>query len=355
MAIQIDIKKNYSHFNFEINLQNTTQSLAILGPSGAGKTMLLRCIAGLITPDEGYICIDDHVLFDKSKNINLPPSQRKVGFLFQNYCLFPHMTVYDNIAFSVSKTSDALKIHHLLDAFKLSSISQNKPSEISGGQQQRVALARAIATDPDILLFDEPFSALDNHLKVHMIERTIRDLSGFKGTTLVVSHNIDEAYRLCDDIAIIKAGKMIACDRKKKFFETPTSESSARITGCKNIIAARRRGTDFIFVPDWGITLKTCSTYQEETGVVAVRANHIQQAKSEHTDNIVEVTIEGTIETPFRITLLLATPKMKLKNNTHYIHWEISQEAWHVLKNQSEPLKIHLPIQSTHYLMADAL
>ncbi|MBS7528442.1 sulfate/molybdate ABC transporter ATP-binding protein [Fusibacter paucivorans] len=358
MGIDIRIQKTYKNFKFDINMHNDAKMLGVLGPSGAGKSMLLKCIAGLVKPDDGKVVIGNRVLYDSEKNIDLPPQERRVGFLFQNYCLMPHLNVFDNIAFGPSVSGqkyDRQRIDMLMEKFQLTSLAQRRPSEISGGQQQRVALARALAVEPDILLLDEPFSALDNHLKVHMIQQMLEDLSNYQGMVIMVSHNIDEAYRLCDTIAVIHSGKMIDCGEKRMLIDHPKTASSARITGCKNIAPAMRINNTQIAVPNWGIELKTASSFMYTHGIAAVRANFIRMAAGTERENIFSICIRRTIETPFRVTLIFSFSDAHENGQNEQnglLHWEIGRDLWETVQGQAS-LKIHIPPESALYLISD--
>ena len=178
MSLKVHIKKDYGSFKLNVDFETSHAPLAILGSSGSGKSLTLKCIAGIEKPDEGYIELNGRVLFDSEKKINLTPQQRKVGYLFQNYALFPNMNVVQNIMCGLThyqcKKGSTLKqkyeeklrkVVEFLEFFQLKGLEKHKPHQLSGGQQQRVALARILASQPEVLLLDEPFSALDEHLR----------------------------------------------------------------------------------------------------------------------------------------------------------------------------------------------
>ena len=166
MKIEVNIKKKLGNFNLDINFSSDSLRTGILGRSGCGKSVTLKAIAGIITPDSGRIVVNNRVLYDSDKNINLKPQDRKVGYLFQNYALFPTMTVEKNISVVIkNKANKKEKINSLISKFGLEEIRNKFPSQISGGQQQRTALARLIASNPEIIMLDEAFSALDSHLR----------------------------------------------------------------------------------------------------------------------------------------------------------------------------------------------
>lgn len=212
--------------------------MAILGPSGCGKTMTLKCIAGLMTPDEGEITLNQQVLFDSQQEINLPARERHIGFLFQNYALFPHMTVEENIAFGISQLNVSEKnerVEELLQKMRLERLGHRYPAQLSGGQQQRVALARALAAKPEVLLLDEPFSALDTQVKERLEAELLEIQSYYQGHILFVTHNLAEAYRLSNKMAVYETGGLLQWGDRQTVIEHPANKKVARITGMQNI------------------------------------------------------------------------------------------------------------------------
>lgn len=210
VGLKVDIQKKMAGFELDVKFEAIGKPLALLGASGSGKSMTLRCIAGLEKPDCGVIKNNGSVLFDSFENINMPVGKRKVGFIFQNYALFPHMTIYDNIVFGLgnkSKDEKASVVLRELEKVHLKGLEKRFPHQLSGGQQQRAAIARALALEPEILLLDEPFSALDDHTRGLVVREMGEMLSNYKGTAIFVTHNMDEAYRLCENIVIISKGR----------------------------------------------------------------------------------------------------------------------------------------------------
>ncbi|EPV1983376.1 sulfate/molybdate ABC transporter ATP-binding protein [Campylobacter upsaliensis] len=188
---------------------------AIFGESGAGKTTLLRILAGLITPQKGFIRIGDEIWLDLKRGINLSPQKRSLGFVFQDYALFPNMSVRENLAYA---TQNQRKIDELLELIGLKELANSRPKELSGGQAQRVALARALAKEPKILLLDEPLSALDFKMRSHLQEELLKILKHFKTTVLLVSHDLAEIYRLSARVLQLSGGKIIKDLPTKQFF-----------------------------------------------------------------------------------------------------------------------------------------
>lgn len=209
--IKLDIVKSLNYFDLHCNLTLGNEVVALQGSSGSGKTTILDCIAGIKTPDKGIIKIDNKIVFSSSENINLPIKDRHIGYLFQNYVLFPHMTVEDNILFGVKnqKDYDISYINYIIETFKIEHLKDRKPNEISGGEKQRVALARALAIKPNVLMLDEPFSALDKATKEAVYKEFMKYKKQFKMSIFLVTHNPYEAELLADRSIIINDGVLV--------------------------------------------------------------------------------------------------------------------------------------------------
>lgn len=341
--LHIDITKKLPGFELRVNLSSEREIIGVLGASGSGKSMLLRSIAGLIQPDSGRIQINGRVFYDSENKINLLPRDRKVGFLFQNFALFPHLTIEKNIAFGLDRLSGGEqkeKATELMDRFHLQDIGQRYPHQISGGQQQRVALARAMAVQPEILLLDEPFSALDDHLRTHMMKEMEGFLKDYTGSALYVTHNMEEAYRLCNRIAILNVGHVEAFDHKQSLFHSPSSLETAKITGCKNISKAFRQLDGIIDIPDWGIAVHTHCLGENAEGHVGIRANHIKLLQNPVEKNSFPVWIADESETPFRTHLYLKIGSRPLHSEDYHIQSEFSHEEMREIKRLQEPFHI---------------
>lgn len=207
--LYVDIEKRLDRFMLKAKLQCDHNTLVLFGASGAGKSMTLKCISGIETPDRGVIQLNDRVLFDSEKHIDLPPQKRRVGYLFQEYALFPNMTVSGNIMAGMRKLPKKereQKLYELIGQFRLRGLENRRPDSLSGGEKQRVALARIFASSPEVLLLDEPFSSLDTLLKYQLIPY-IRDIiRDFGGETILVSHDTDEVLQLCAEVSPITEG-----------------------------------------------------------------------------------------------------------------------------------------------------
>ncbi|USE80893.1 ATP-binding cassette domain-containing protein [Cupriavidus gilardii] len=219
MTLQVQVSKRLDtadrHFALDIGFSSASRRIALFGPSGAGKTLTLRAIAGLLRPERGRIVLGERTLFDAATGIDVPPQQRRVAYLFQDYALFPHLTVAQNVAFGLARgwrNPPRGKSHddaeRWLDAFGLQEIRGHYPAEISGGQKQRVALARALATRPDIVLLDEPFSALDPALRARMRAELRALQTTLEVPMLVISHDPDDVAALADHVMEIRDGRI---------------------------------------------------------------------------------------------------------------------------------------------------
>lgn len=236
--LTVDFVKAMPDFNLNIKFETGQGITALFGPSGSGKSLTLKCIAGLLTPDEGQIRLNDTVFFDRNLGVNLPAQKRGVGYVFQNYALFPHLTVYNNIAYGIKhlpKEVQQEKISRLLVQMRLQGLEHKKPENLSGGQQQRVALARALAVEPKLLLLDEPFSALDSAVRSKLRGELLDLLQQNPVPTLLVTHSLDEAYSLSTHMAVIESGKVIQFADKETVLTKPANKRAARLTRAKNI------------------------------------------------------------------------------------------------------------------------
>lgn len=276
MAIDVEIRKKVGNFRLDVKFCAEEEIFALLGASGCGKSMTLKCIAGIETPDEGHIILNDRVLFDSGKKINLIPQKRKVGYMFQDYALFPNMTVEKNIMAGMGKNPEKQVVADYIERFQLTGLESHLPRQLSGGQKQRVALARMMAAEPEILLLDEPLSALDSFLKWQVEEELMEILGEVRKTVLYVSHSRDEVYHLCDSVCVLEKGHVETIQKKKEFFANPQTVAAARISGCRNIVPANRISDHEIIAPDWNIRFVLEKDIPEDITYVGVRAHYIE-------------------------------------------------------------------------------
>ena len=277
MALEVDIEKRAGNFHLRAAFSCGKEFLGILGASGSGKSMTLKCIAGIEKPDRGKIILDGKTLFDSDKKINLPPQQRRVGYLFQHYALFPGMTVRQNILCGLQNEKDRRKREARADAMmemlQIREIASLRPDALSGGQAQRAALGRILVNEPDLLMLDEPFSALDSHLRLKLQAELKNLLSGYGRGIIMVTHDRDEAFRMCDRLGVMEQGRMEKVKKTKELFADPETRAAAVLTGCKNIAAAEKTGDREVFVPEWNIRLETAKPVRDGLKAVGIRAH----------------------------------------------------------------------------------
>ena len=302
MSLEVTIAKRFEGFTLHADFAAGNTAAAILGASGCGKSMTLRCIAGVVKPDSGRIVLDGRVLFDSAQGIDLPPQQRNVGLLFQNYALFPNMTVEQNILCALKKEKDPAArkaaCGAALRAMRLEELAHRLPSELSGGQQQRAALARILAGRPRILMLDEPFSALDSYLREEVEGEVGSLLSNFDGTALLVTHDRDEAYRLCREMIVMDSGEVLRAGTTKEVFADPRRLTAARLTGCKNILPCVRVDEHHVRLTGWERELTVALPVPEGCCAVGIRA-HDFAPEAVDGENRMPVQVGASSENPF--------------------------------------------------------
>jgi molybdate transport system ATP-binding protein len=304
MSLTVDIEKRLGDFHLRAGFDCADGVTGLLGPSGCGKSLTLKCIAGIERPDRGRIELDGRVLFDSERRIDLKPRERRVGYLFQNYALFPNMTVRQNLLCGLCHERDGVRREKALDEalalFGLRELEDRRPGQLSGGQQQRVALARALVNRPALLLLDEPFSALDAHLRLKLQIAMLDALREYGRPALMVTHDRNEAYRMCDRIAVMSEGVAQMPMQTKRLFADPGTVSAASLTGCKNITPARRVGENLLHAPAWGVTLETALPLSDDVTHVGIRAHYFGQRVPQ---NRFPVVFVGDMEEPFEWVL----------------------------------------------------
>ncbi len=312
MSLSVSIKKSFPAFTLDVDIEAGNETIGWLGESGCGKSLTMRCIAGIETPDEGKIVVNGKTFFEREAGkrpaVNLSPQERKTALLFQNYMLFPNLTVAENVAAGIDRKLPKGERNAQVDAelkrFGLNGFGKRYPSQLSGGQQQRVALARMLAAKPDILMLDEPFSALDAHLK-GVLEQNLAGLfETFHGTILYVSHDIDEALRFCDRIAVIEKGHVMEVSTGNNLVNNPQSAASIRLSGCKNTTPAHWIDDHRVFLPAWGIEVETDKPAPQNLTYMGVRAFFLERAK-EPERNTYRVRVVRTSDSRFDRSVLL--------------------------------------------------
>ena len=294
MSLEVNIEKKLDGFTLRAAFTAGNTSTALLGASGCGKSMTLRCIAGIVKPDRGRIVLDGRVLFDSAQHIDLPPQQRGVGLLFQNYALFPNMTVEQNILCGLKAEKDPAARRaacaEMLRAMRLETLAKRYPAQLSGGQQQRAALARILVGKPRILMLDEPFSALDSYL-------------------------------LCKEMIVLNEGQVLRAGTTKAVFADPQSIAAARLTGCKNILPCTPLDSRTVRLDGWGTTLRLALPVPAGCTAVGIRAHDFTPCAAD-APNAIPVKAVSTSENPFDWNLICTSPE-----GTAQLWWKVGKTS----------------------------
>ena len=334
MSLSLDIEKRLGDFHLRVKLKTGDGVLALLGASGCGKTMTLKCIAGIERPDRGRIAVDGRVLFDSEKHIDLTPQRRRTGLLFQHYALFPHMTVEQNILCGTRRDgagNGRARAEEIMARFGIASLRRHYPHQLAGGQQQRVALGRILVSAPDILLLDEPFSALDSHLRFQLEQEVRHILRDFHRTVILVSHDRDEAFRLSDEIAVMNEGRVEVCGPRAAVFADPKTKAAAVLTGCRNISPLKKLDEHTVLATDWGLTLKTARPVGDAV-YVGLPVGALCPGEGE---NSFRLNVGEVMENPFSYGVLFQTP------GGEALLWEPDRDLWRAMA--APALQVQLP------------
>ena len=348
MSLVVDIEKDLAGFSLDVGFRvdDSREVMGFLGASGCGKSMTLKCIAGVVTPDSGHIELDGRVLFDSESRVDVPARDRRVGYLFQDYALFPNMDVLHNVMAGV-RSRDAAERRRVamgqIRAFRLDGLERLRPAQLSGGQRQRVALARIMGSDPDLLLLDEPFSALDGYLRWQLELELSDTLREFGRPTVFVSHSRDEVYRLCDTVCVVSSGASEPKLTISQLFSAPDTLSAALISGCKNVSRARVVGERLLACDDWGVTLEASREVAPDVTHAGVRAHYLRvvsvgegRAWSVPADgmatsavgNLIGCVVDRVIDSTFSTIVMLATP------GGARLRYELEKDEWAALESR---------------------
>jgi ABC-type sulfate/molybdate transport systems ATPase subunit len=363
LPLEIQIEKKLPEFTLDVSFTCGDEPLSVLGPSGAGKTMLLRCIAGLERARRGRVALGNRLLFDHARNIRLPARDRRVGMLFQHFALFPNKTVGENIAFGLHqfpREDRQRRVAGLLTRTHIDGLQDRYPHQISGGEQQRAALARALATDPEALLLDEPLSALDTHLRSQMEAQLQETFGAYRRPTLLVTHNIEEAYRLGERLLVLSRGRIAAFGDKREIFLRPPSLEVARLTGCKNFSRARMTSPGVAEAVDWGCQLRVLHEIKDPVAHLGIRAHEIDfveaGAEPGAQANVFPCWLVRTSETPFRVTLYLSLHQPTGGASEDFsvdLQAEVTKEKFRLIQERPIPWYVKLSRESL-FLLADS-
>ncbi len=338
MALTVDIEKHFKGFTLRAAFEAGDETLALLGASGCGKSMTLRCIAGVERPDRGRIILDGKTLFDAEKHIDSSPQERRVGLMFQHYALFPNMTVLQNVRCGARRDMKGRERDHasraMLEAFGIPDLADRLPAQLSGGQQQRVALARMMVGRPRLLMLDEPFSALDSHLRFRMEQEVRQVIRRFGKTVLLVSHDRDEVYRMADKVALMNSGRIERTGTRMEVFSDPGTRNGCLLTGCKNVSAIRRIDGNRAEALDWGVML--AFPVKPGTDAVGIRMHDVRPGPGA---NAFRCKVAEVIENPFSFTVMLRP--VNAGEGKTALGWEMEKTAWQKLA--AEEITVHLP------------
>ena len=338
MSLNIDIERRVGGFHLRVPLSSPGGSLAILGPSGCGKSMTLRCVAGIDRPDRGRIELNDRTLYDSAARVCLPPQRRGVGYLFQNYALFPNMTVRGNVLAALHRKCPRAEANRrtdaILSALRLEAVACHRPAQLSGGQAQRVALARILVAPPQLLMLDEPFAALDESLRQHVLDELEALLARFDRDVILVTHNREEAFRLCRRTAILCDGRVLECGDTPALFRRPTHPDTAQILGVDNLSPAVPVDAHHVLATDWSQVLPLPCVSEGLTHV-GIRADQLRAA-----------TARDAIRLPVRCIrrsqgLTAVRQQMQLPNGA-ILHWQtaVPADAGHLTIDPSDVLPL---------------
>ncbi|MDD2370426.1 MAG: ATP-binding cassette domain-containing protein [Firmicutes bacterium] len=348
MGLIVDIRKKLKSHNLDVSFETHGEYLAFLGASGSGKSMTLKCIAGIETPDEGRIVLNDKVLFDSKLKINLKPQERNIGYFFQNYALFPHMTVEENIGIGLvcSKKEKMKRVQNILKKFHLEGEGKKHPNQLSGGEQQRIALARCLIYKPDVLMLDEPFSALDMHLKEKLQNEVLEMLKDYSGEVLMVTHSRDEAYKFCKNLVILDQGKTVMTGNTKEIFKQPKLLITARLTGCKNISKCDVLSQNRLRAIDWGLDLEIEKEIPLNITHIGVRAHNLVSVANAAKKNTIACKIKKIYEDMFEYDVIATKDH---EDEYSEIIYKVKKQDWD-LRREEETLYLQIPEEEILFL-----
>jgi molybdate transport system permease protein len=344
-TLELDIEKCLDNFALQVAFCAGKGAVGLLGPSGSGKSMTLRMIAGISTPDSGRIVLNGRVLFDHAAKLNTPAAERRIGFVFQDYALFPHLTVAENVGFGLRALPDSerrARVARQLEVMHISELAYRYPKEISGGQRQRVAIARCMAIEPDALLLDEPFAALDPHLRRQMEEQLRAALAHYNGVVVFVTHDMEEAFRFCTDLLVLDDGRVIAKGPKLELFERPQSVAAAQLTGCKNIVPARRMASGRIAVDAWNCQLVAAGEVSSALTHVGFRSHQLRFQQTTDGVNTFPCWLLSTSEAPHEMTLYLRLHNVPQAGEPPQLQADVPKDVWRLLSAQPQPWRVTL-------------
>ena len=342
MSLSVNVKKRFPDFSLDVRFESSASRIGILGASGCGKSMTLKCIAGIETPDQGEILLGSRVMYRSADRTCVKPQKRNIGYLFQNYALFPAMTVAKNVGAGLkgSRRQKEERVREMLHTFQLEGLEERLPGELSGGQQQRVALARIMAYEPEVILLDEPFSALDQFLKDRLQQELYEMLESYAGTVILVSHDRDEIYRFSEELLVMDRGRVITGGKTRELFADPGYLEAARLTGCKNFSRVQRTGAHRMEALDWGIGLQCKREIPGNIVYVGFRAHEFVPVWGEKKENCIRFRLAGSAELPFEKNFYILPENEQAREN---LCWFLQKDKWELLREKGLPDYLELP------------
>ncbi len=340
MAIEVRIHREFDDFKLDVQFQSESRRIGILGASGCGKSLTLKSIAGIERPETGKIESAGKVFFDSAKKIWMLPQERNVGYLFQNYALFPTITVEKNIGIALrcGKKEKEKKVRDMIDRFSLQGLEKKLPGQLSGGQQQRTALARIMIYEPDMILLDEPFSALDSYLKEQTQRECLELLQDYPGTVILVSHSRDEIYRFSEEVLVMDGGKAVIQKTVKELFERPQKVAAAKLTGCKNIEEIVWKDGKHLYVPGWDMVIPVGMGNVGDAQAIGIRAHEFTTERTESDGELVFPVYKPEVkEDLFEYHVQFFTSE---RAKTPVV-WKVSKKLWDV-GEKGVPKWLHL-------------
>lgn len=351
--LSVNIEKRLGDFELKVQFETDNTTLALLGASGCGKSITLKCIAGIMKPDKGSIVLNGRILFDSDKKINLPPQSRRVGYLFQEYALFPNMTVEQNILTALHNRPRGIRqqeLESILNRYQLTELRRHKPYQLSGGQKQRTALARIMVQNPEVILLDEPFSALDSYLKFQLELDLLDTLNQFPGDVIFVSHSRNEVSTLCKDVCILTNGKTEPKENVSRMLSHPLSVSAALLSRCANFTPVRTLKPGEYFSDEWNLRLLSNYHNPDNITTVGIRAGTVKpildENRSTETDNVFWCTIVRIVDDAKGDIALLLPDGAKDRN--HYLRMDCSEI--HLAPKYQVGDQIKVSIQPRHVM-----
>lgn len=329
MAIEVRIHREFDDFKLDVQFQSESRRIGILGASGCGKSLTLKSIAGIERPETGKIESAGKVFFDSAKKIWMPPQERNVGYLFQNYALFPTITVEKNIGIALrcGKKEKEKKVRDMIERFSLQGLEKKLPGQLSGGQQQRTALARIMIYEPDMILLDEPFSALDSYLKEQTQRECLELLQDYPGTVILVSHSRDEIYRFSEEVLVMDGGKTVIKKTVKELFEHPQKVAAAKLTGCENIEEIVWKDGKHLYVPGWDMVIPAGMGNVGGAQAIGIRAHEFTTERTESDGELVFPVYKPEVkEDLFEYHVQFFTSE---RAKTPVV-WKVSKKLWDV-------------------------